>query len=571
MKTDAATLEARESLNAQAGGKVKYFSWILRMILAGALFLVSNGFGSEEKLPVIGGKRIVATVNDEVITLKEFKEELASLQEGGGKEGSQGKEERKLLQRLINARLIIQEARRMGLDELKELKERVEVFSRVTLREELIERYIKDIKPDEKEVEKAYRESIKMLKIKSILFEKEENAKKMEGEINSGKDFDEVSKKFLADKLGKGSQEPEYLKAKDLLPPVAEAVSKMKVGTVSPVIPIGSQFFILKLEDIRFHDDPMAKEQARQEVLLKKQQEAVIQYDKDLKKKYVKVNEGLLKSLDFESKEPGFEKLLKDKRVVAEIKGENPITVGEFADYMKQQLFHGVERAVEGKKLNKKKTQTLDEMLQKRVLRKEALRLGIDKTGGYKNKVKEYENSLIFGVFVQKAVAPDVKLKEEELKANYDEHIKEYTNPEMMKIVSLVFGKREDAERAIANLRKGTNFQWMKENAEGQIDQNTKDILNFDGRLLTTKDLPEGVQKAVAGAKTSDFRLYESPKNHHYVLYIQEEIPSKPQPYTEAREKIAKKIYNEKLTKAVEEYAGKLRAVSDIKVYLKEN
>jgi hypothetical protein len=52
-------------------------------------------------------------------------------------------------------------------------------------------------------------------------------------------------------------------------------------------------------------------------------------------------------------------------------------------------------------------------------------------------------------------------------------------------------------------------------------------------------------------------------------LYIQEEIPSKPQPYAEVREKIAKKIYNEKLTKAVEEYAGKLRAVSDVKIYLK--
>jgi parvulin-like peptidyl-prolyl isomerase len=569
MKTKDAALEIRESLKAKTGREMKYFSWILRIILAGSLLLVSNGFGSEEKLPVIGGKRIVATVNDEVITLKEFKEELASLQEAGSKKGSQGKEEGELLKRLINARLIIQEARRMGLDELKELKERVEVFSRVTLREELIERYIKDIKPDEKEVEKAYRESIKMLKIKSILFEKEENAKKMEGEIKSGKDFDEVLKKFLADKLGKGSQEPEYLKAKDLLPPIAEAVSKMKVGTVSPVIPIDSRFFILKLEDIRFHDDPMAKEQARQEVLLKKQQEAVIQYDKDLKKKYVKVNEGLFKSLDFESKEPGFEKLLKDKRAVAEIKGENPITVGEFADYMKQQLFHGVERAVEGKKLNKKKNQILDEILQKRILRKEALRLGIDKTGGYKNKVKEYENSLIFGTFVQKAVAPDVKLKEEELKANYDEHIKEYTYPEMMKIVSLVFGKRDDAERAVANLRKGTNFQWMKENAEGQIDQETKGVLNFDGRLLTTKDLPEGVQKAVTGAKTGDFRLYESPKNHFYVLYIQEEIPSKPQPYAEVREKIAKKIYNEKLTKAVEEYAGKLRAVSDVKIYLK--
>jgi hypothetical protein len=139
----------------------------------------------------------------------------------------------------------------------------------------------------------------------------------------------------------------------------------------------------------------------------------------------------------------------------------------------------------------------------------------------------------------------------------------------MMKIVSLVFGKRDDSERAAVNLRKGADFQWMKENAEGQVDQNTKGILNFDGRLVTTRDLPEGVQKALTGAQTGDFRLYESPENHYYVLYIQEVIPSKPQPYTEVREKIAKKIYNEKLTKAVEEYAGKLRAVSDVKIYLK--
>jgi hypothetical protein len=236
---------------------------------------------------------------------------------------------------------------------------------------------------------------------------------------------------------------------------------------------------------------------------------------------------------------------------------------------MKQQLYHGVERAVEAKRLNKKKDLILDEILDKRVLRKEALRLGLDKTESYKNKVKEYEDSMVFGTFIQKAIVPDIKLREEDLQAYYNSHIKEYTYPEMMKMVSLVFGKRDDAERAIANLRKGTNFQWMKENAEGQIGQGTKGVLNFDGSLLTTKDLPEGVQKAVNGAKTGDFRLYESPENHYYVLYVQEVIPSKPQPYAEAREKIAKKIYNEKLTKAVEEYAGKLRSVSDVKIYLK--
>jgi hypothetical protein len=48
-------------------------------------------------------------------------------------------------------------------------------------------------------------------------------------------------------------------------------------------------------------------------------------------------------------------------------------------------------------------------------------------------------------------------------------------------------------------------------------------------------------------------------------------IPAKPQPYAETREAIAKILYNEKLNKAVEEWAEKLRAVSEVKVYLKEN
>jgi hypothetical protein len=254
--------------------------------------------------------------------------------------------------------------------------------------------------------------------------------------------------------------------------------------------------------------------------------------------------------------------------VVAEIKGEKPITVGEMAEYLRQQLYHGVERAAESKKLNRRKVQILDEMIHKRVFQKEALRLGIDKTEDYRKRVQEYANSLIFGVFVQKAVAPDIQLNEEELRTYHDQHIKEYTYPEMMKISSLIFSRREEAERALTSLRKGTDFQWLGANAEGQVDKNAKGILNFEGNLLTTKDLPENVQKVVSGAKSGDFRLYESPESYFYVLSIREVIPSKPQPYPEVREKIAKKIYNEKLTKAAEEYAGKLRALSDVKIYL---
>jgi hypothetical protein len=89
--------------------------------------------------------------------------------------------------------------------------------------------------------------------------------------------------------------------------------------------------------------------------------------------------------------------------------------------------------------------------------------------------------------------------------------------------------------------------------------------------VLATKSLPEGVQKVVSGARSGDLRLYASPEGHFYVLSIQEVTASRPQPYPEARETIAGIVYNEKLQKAVEDWIDKLKAVSDVKVYLKDN
>lgn len=550
---------------------MKHLLRIVTFVLIGLIFANPTRGSSGQDLPVVKGKKIVASVNKEVITLDQFNRELAAIrQEVTGTKGNEKGNSKGLLNRLINTRLILQEAKRMGLDELREVKMQVEVFSRIALREALIERQIKNIKPDEREVEKAYQESVKEWKIKSILFEKEEDAKRMERGLKEGKDFDQMVKTFLKDQIGKAEEGKEYLRQKDLLPEIAGAISKMKKGSVSPVVKIRSGFVIFRLEDFRHPDDPKQKEEVRKEVLRQKQMEAIGRYEKRLIEKYATINRSLLNRLDFESREPGFDKLLKDQRVVAEIKGERSITVGDLAESLKQDLFHGVDRAIEAKRLNRRKETTLEEMVQKRVLRSEALRLRIDQTESYQNRVREHEDALIFGAFIQKAVIPDVKLKEEEVRKYYDEHLKEFTYPEMMRLRGLVFSKREDAEKALNRLRQGTDFHWLKANAEGQVDQSKKGVLTFEGNLLMTKELPEPAQKAVSGVRKGDVRLFESPEHHFYVLWVEEVLPSRPQPYAEARERIARKVYDDKLKKALEEYAGKLRAASDVKVYLKD-
>jgi parvulin-like peptidyl-prolyl isomerase len=541
---------------------MKHRSWSFTFALVVGLLVGVIGMVSGQDLPVIKGKKVVATVAGEPILLDEFNRDLAL---------AQGANRSEVLRRLVNVRLIVQEAKRIGLDELPEIKNMVDAFSKVTLREELMERQVKDINVDEKEAEKLYKESIKEWKISSVLVEKENDAKKMVEDLRAGKTFDELSKQLVAERRAKKGEQGVWLKVKDIDPQIVKGVSRMKVGSVSPIIPIKSGFVILRLEDVRYSEDPEAMKQAREEALKRKKVQTLKDYSNALIKKYAKVNQGILNTLDYEAKAPGFEALLKDKRAVAEIKGENPITVGELTQHLKMQLFHGVERAIESKRLNSKKAPALEEMIFKRVFRKEALRLGLEKTESYKNRVQEYETSVLFGAFVNKVIIPDIKLKEEETKSYYHKHMKEYTMPEMMRIKSLAFAKRKDGESAIEKLRKGTEFQWLAANAEGQVEKNTKGLLTFDEKPIITKDLPEGVQKAIHGARAGDFRLYESPQGYFYVFAIQDVIPSKPQPYEEARAAVAKKVFDDKVKKAVEDYADKLRAVSDVKIYLKDN
>jgi len=550
--------------------KLKY-SLAITQILAFFLLFEAQGFASDEELPVIDGKKAVATVNEEPISLEELNKAIAASHTNRPMGESAGRiDYSAIMDRLINTRLILLEARNMGLDELPELKDTVAKYSRETLRELLLILHVKDIKADEEDIERRYKASIKEWKFKSIRFKKQKDAKEVESQLKAGGDFDEVVKKAVEWGIAEADVDGVYLKTKDLAIPVAEMVSKMKVGSVSPVLSIGKKgFIIFKLEDIRYPEkaDPAARQQAQRQALDQKRVEATRNYYSELKQRYAMVDEPLLDELDFESKESGFDKLLQDKRVLVEIKGENPITVGDFSQDVKDEFYHGIELAIEAKRINKRKAAILEARLQKKLLLQEALRQGIDKTDPYKRKVKEYENSVIFGMFIKKAVTPDIKLTRAELKTYYKEHVQEYTDPEMMRIKSLVFGKRGDAVEAIDKLKKGTDFSWLGSNAEGQVDPFTRGLLKLEDKPIMVKSLPEKLKKALSGSRAGDFKLYESPESHFYVLYIFEIIPARQQPFEAVSQEIAKTVYREKTRQMVELWAAQLRDYYPVEIY----
>ncbi len=541
--------------------------------LVAAAFLLAaihtQAFG-QGVLPVRNGRPAVATINRDAIFLDEFVRELGpSANRTRLREGVATAEELQILDRLITIKLVVQEAARMGLDEVPEIRKQVDVASREIMREVLLERLARPVTPDPATVEKLYREAVREWKTTSLLFQDEGTAQRARKEIGSGAAFSDVAGRAVGAKTAKADSDNGYHGRKDYLPQIADAIAKLQVGQVSPVIRLQGGFAILKVVDIRYPQNAEARAEARKKAVSERQQAVLKAHDEALRRQYAVVNQAVLKSIDYEAAKPGVNALLADKRVVAEIKGAPSITVGDLTDYLRMQFYHGDDPVRQHKEMNAKKNTAFDATLSRRLLNLEAQKAGIDKSNEYRDRVRGYRESLVFDAFLQKVIVPDNKMREDEVKGYYSSHSKDYSYPQMIKVRGLAFAKRVSAENAMKKLREGADYGWMAANAEGQADKAAQGLVTLDGRPVTIDSMPAGMQKALAGSRNGEYRLYASPEGPFYVLAVQQVIAPTARPYDEVREEIAKKLYNEKLKKAVADYAGKLRAQSKVETYVK--
>jgi hypothetical protein len=253
------------------------------------------------------------------------------------------------------------------------------------------------------------------------------------------------------------------------------------------------------------------------------------------------------------------------------IDGEAPITVAELAKAVKDKFFHGVEQAVKDKKsskVNKVRDDLLLELTSRRAFDKEARLRKLDQTDEFRKTVTDFEDSILFGTFIEKVIKPDIKMSDEELNAYYEAHKGEYTYPEMLKLDGIGFSSQAAAQSAIDKLRQGMDYKWLKENADGRIEQEAKGHLHFSASPVLTSTLDEEMRNALVGVKLDEYRLYAGPADIHYVLRVLDIIPSGVQSYSEVEPAVLKGVFFNKLNDALDDWGKKLREASDVKVYV---
>ena len=269
---------------------------------------ISNDSIKEIKdLSKLKNEEILATIRDEVITIDDYKKEIAMLPPSYRALANQNKKQ--MLEGLINKQLLLQEAKRKNLQNSENVIRLFEKVKEEIMVQEFIDREVSDkAELTDSEIEKYYNENKTLFmdppKIRAchILVDSEVLAKKVMSDLENGVSFEELAKEYSLDTPTKDKGgDLGYFAKGTLLVEFEEVCEKSNIDEISEVkTPLG--YHIVKLLDKKegkLKTLGEVKSQIKSELLLDKELELYNKLLQQLREdQEITVNNQLLDSLD---------------------------------------------------------------------------------------------------------------------------------------------------------------------------------------------------------------------------------------------------------------------------------
>lgn len=254
------------------------FCCLMTVTMGGTLLLLTSC------TPPPSEERVVAFVNGKPITQTEFDNEWADLPEATRARYEKEGGKQVFLKELVDHELLMQEARKQGLDQSDAIRDRVRRYKEKLLKEELLKDRMKTtVELTKEELDRYYEqhsnELLTSLKVRvaQMLLPNFPAAKDLETQVNRGGDFGKFAQRYSIDgkTKAKGGDLGPYRKGL-VIPEVDEVLRTLKPGMVSAPIKTDAGYYLVMitaLEPEIIQADLAKRERLRQELLYLKRKQ----------------------------------------------------------------------------------------------------------------------------------------------------------------------------------------------------------------------------------------------------------------------------------------------------------
>jgi peptidyl-prolyl cis-trans isomerase C len=258
------------SLNLLA---IRFFTLLVGVIGGSLLFLTGCTPPPEEG--------VVALVNGRQITQTEFEARWGELAEATKARYEKEGGKRRFLDELITRELLMQEARKLGLDQNDAIRDRAQRYKEQLILDELLKDRIKaKIELSSEELDAFYEQHAQELltplkvRVSQMLLPNISAAKDLERQINQGGHFAQFAQRYSIDEKSKAKGGDLGPYRKDLVvAEVDEVIQTLKPGFVSAPIKTDAGYYLVMVSSLDteiIQADVAVRERLRQELLNEK-------------------------------------------------------------------------------------------------------------------------------------------------------------------------------------------------------------------------------------------------------------------------------------------------------------
>jgi peptidyl-prolyl cis-trans isomerase C len=519
------------------------------------LFLVGCApfFQKERILAVVDGKPITEGDLKYSLNISHRREDLSS---AGALNLPQ------YVQKLVDDRLIIDEARRSGMDQYPEVKEAVQAY---ILRESVVRLYDEEIAQKvsvtEKDIEDYYKKNYELFTLGLIELQSEEEAGKILERLRKGENFEELASKYSVHPSKKDGGRI-VLTRNSLSTYIYQAVSRLNPEEVSDVIKILNKYDIVKLIDRKeAPDENLDKVREKigryigRYIRKQKEKERSDEYLKYLREHAnIKIDQKLLSSIkeDIAGKDKDIEKLLKNTMPLVDVDG-TVLTVGDFVTLITPSTRRSSE-------------DVLNNWIDLKVVDHEALSRHYENNADLKKMIYRYENQLLKRTFIKNIIVPRITISDDTLEEYYNKHQKSFINPARFRVQQITVKSMDEAQDVVDNLKNGADFSWLaKRRSTDSAGSNGGNI-----GWVTKMDLPEPLRDIIDTLNVGEVSRITKVDSFYRIIRLQGKTKEEVKEFNEVKNDVYRACFNEQLDNLLDKYVAQLKEGTKIKIYDEE-
>jgi parvulin-like peptidyl-prolyl isomerase len=457
------------------------------------------------------------------------------------------------LQKLINDKLIVQEARRMGIGNYEGVRNKVSAFiTRESVKRLYNEEIVSRASVSEQETMNYYKDNYKDVTLDVIETKSSKDLETIFRKLMAGESFERYSAEHPSSLPGKKGP-LHKIQWRSLNADIKDALSKLRPGEFTDVINNKHHvYLIIKLISIqKAAAEGFQKAKAGIKMTIKqlKIQERSDKYLAELRSKAdIKINREILSSINLSGNQNENARWLEDERPLVEVSG-NTLTVSNFAARLTPNT-------------QKHKETALNNWIDKKIVDLEALSRSYDKKTDLGSTTIRYEDEVIKKVFRQEVIFPRVQMKEEDVEEYYFSHREDYARPVRYKIQQIAVNTREDAQKVLNSLMDGASFSWLA--GRWSTDSSASSDSTID--WIRTNELPDQAKNSIEEMEPGSFSSILEVDSEYRIFKLLDKTEKSYEDFNRVKPLARKAVFRERFREVYQEYVNKLKQTADIKI-----